>query len=70
MRITFINHASFLVQLDGFNILTDPVFSQRISPLLFIGPRRIHKPGIALGNLPPIDVILISHDYYDHLDLA
>lgn len=70
VRITFINHASFLIQSGGFNILTDPVFSQRTSPFSFIGPRRIHQPGIALEDLPPIDVILISHDHYDHLDLA
>jgi len=68
-RITFINHASFLIQSGGFNILTDPVFSKRTSPFTFIGPKRVHKPGIALENLPPIDVIIISHDHYDHLDL-
>jgi len=69
-RITFINHASFLIQASGYNILTDPVFSERTSPFSFVGPKRIHRPGIALAKLPPIDVIIISHDHYDHLDLA
>lgn len=68
-RITFINHASFLIQTGGFNILTDPVFSERTSPLSFVGPKRIHKPGIDINDLPKIDVLIISHDHYDHLDL-
>ena len=69
-RITFINHASFLIQGANLNILTDPVFSERTSPVSFAGPKRIHKPGIELENLPKIDVIIISHDHYDHLDLS
>lgn len=69
-RVTFINHATFLIQAGGFNILTDPVFSERTSPFSFVGPKRIHNPGITIENLPPIDVIIISHDHYDHLDLA
>lgn len=68
-RITFVNHATFLIQTAGYNILTDPVFSERTSPLSFIGPKRIHNPGIDIANLPKIDVIIISHDHYDHLDL-
>ncbi|WKD49801.1 MBL fold metallo-hydrolase [Microbulbifer spongiae] len=68
-RITFINHATFLIQTGEFNILTDPVFSERTSPFSFVGPKRVHRPGIAIENLPPIDVIVISHDHYDHLDL-
>ncbi|WKD50142.1 MBL fold metallo-hydrolase [Microbulbifer spongiae] len=68
-RITFINHATFLIQVGGFNILTDPVFSERTSPVSFIGPKRVHSPGIAIDSLPRVDVILISHDHYDHLDL-
>ena len=68
-RVTFVNHATFLIQTGGFNILTDPVFSERTSPLSFIGPKRIHKPGIEIDKLPKIDVIIISHDHYDHLDL-
>jgi len=70
IRVTFINHATFLIQTANLNILTDPVFSERVSPLSFAGPKRIHKPGIDIENLPEIDVVIISHDHYDHLDLA
>jgi len=69
VRITYVNHATFLIQTGGVNILTDPVFSERTSPLSFIGPKRIHNPGIEMQMLPKIDVIIISHDHYDHLDL-
>jgi L-ascorbate metabolism protein UlaG (beta-lactamase superfamily) len=69
IRITFVNHATFLIQTGGLNILTDPVFSERVSPFSFFGPQRIHDAGIPLANLPPIDIVLISHDHYDHLDL-
>lgn len=69
VRITFVNHATFLIQTKGLNILTDPVFSERVSPFSFFGPLRIHDAGIPLASLPPIDIILISHDHYDHLDL-
>ena len=68
-RVTLVNHATFLIQAQGVNILTDPVFSDRASPISFAGPKRVHKPGIALNNLPKIDVVIISHDHYDHLDL-
>lgn len=67
--VTFINHASFLIQLKDLNILTDPLFSQRASPFTFLGPKRIREPGIQLENLPKIDVVIISHNHYDHLDL-
>lgn len=67
--VTFINHATLLVNIDGVKILTDPIFSERASPFSFAGPRRVHAPGIALVDLPDIDVILISHNHYDHLDL-
>lgn len=69
MSVSFINHATLLVQVDGLNILTDPVYSTRVSPVSFAGPKRVHQPGIALEDLPPIDVILISHNHYDHLDI-
>ncbi|WP_439651680.1 MBL fold metallo-hydrolase [Microvirga puerhi] len=70
LRITLIGHASFLIQAAGLNILADPVFSERASPLPFAGPKRVNPPGIAFSDLPPIDVVLITHNHYDHLDLA
>jgi len=66
--LTWIGHATVLLQLNGKNILTDPQFSERASPLQWIGPRRVVRPGINLGELPPIDAVLISHDHYDSLD--
>ena len=68
--ITFIGHASFVVQFAGVTLLTDPVFSHRASPVSFAGPRRVRAPGIALTQLPKIDLILLSHNHYDHADLA
>jgi len=65
---TWLGHASFLVQLDGLNILTDPHLSPRASPFGFAGPERLIPPAIDQANLPPIDVVLLSHDHYDHLD--
>lgn len=67
--VTYINHATTLIQVDGLNILTDPVFSERVSPFSWWGPKRIMPPAIPLEKLPPIDVILVSHNHYDHLDL-
>ncbi len=69
LRVTFVNHATVLVQMDGLNILTDPIWSDRCSPFAWAGPRRRRPPGIRFGDLPPIDVVLISHDHYDHLDV-
>jgi L-ascorbate metabolism protein UlaG (beta-lactamase superfamily) len=69
LRVTLVNHATTLIQVAGFNILTDPIWSQRCSPLSFAGPRRVHAPGIALPDLPVIDLVLLSHNHYDHLDL-
>ncbi|MBF9233038.1 MBL fold metallo-hydrolase [Microvirga alba] len=70
LRSVLIGHASFLIQVAGLNILTDPVFSKRASPLSFAGPKRVNPPGIALDDLPPIHAVLITHNHYDHLDLA
>lgn len=70
LRVTMIGHASLLIQAAGLNILTDPVFSERTSPFSFIGPKRHNPPGVALADLPPIDLILVTHNHYDHLDLA
>jgi L-ascorbate metabolism protein UlaG (beta-lactamase superfamily) len=70
VRITFVNHSTFLIQVDGVNILTDPVWSERVSPFTFAGPQRMRPPGIALDDLPKIDLVLLSHNHYDHLDIA
>jgi L-ascorbate metabolism protein UlaG (beta-lactamase superfamily) len=67
--VTFVNHSTFLLQTSGFNILSDPVWSDRVSPIPFLGPRRHRNPGIRFDDLPPIDCILISHNHYDHLDV-
>jgi len=69
-RISYVGHASFLIQTAGFNMLLDPVWSKRASPFRLVGPRRVNDPGIAFADLPPIDVVLVSHAHYDHLDLA
>src|SRR6185503_9889819 len=67
--ITWIGHATLLVQVDGLSILTDPQWSDRAGPASFIGARRLSPPGLAFEQLPRIDVVVISHDHYDHLDL-
>ena len=68
--ITWIGHATTLLQAGGLNLLTDPVFSDRASPLPFAGPKRHHPPGVPLHALPRIDVVMVSHNHYDHLDAA
>lgn len=69
LRATIVGHASVLIQAGGLNVLTDPVWSERASPLPFLGPRRVWAPGIAFEALPPIDAVLVSHNHYDHMDL-
>jgi N-acyl-phosphatidylethanolamine-hydrolysing phospholipase D len=66
--VTWIGHATALVQASGLNVLTDPIFSSRASPVQFAGPARVQAPGILFGELPHIDVVVISHNHYDHLD--
>ncbi len=70
MRVTFINHATTLIQLDGVNVITDPIYAERCSPVSFAGPKRVRPPGIRFEDLPRIDVIVLSHNHYDHLDVA
>ena len=70
MRVSFVGHASFLIQTAGLNILLDPVWSDRVSPIRFAGPKRVNAPGIDFARLPPIDVVLVSHNHYDHLDIT
>ena len=66
--ITWVGHATMLVQADGLNVLTDPIFSERASPIQSLGPQRVQPPGLSVDQLPPIDVVLISHNHFDHLD--
>lgn len=70
LRVTMVGHATLLIQIAGLNLLTDPVWSDRASPFAFAGPRRVTAPGVRLEDLPPIDAILLSHNHYDHLDIA
>ena len=70
IAVTFVNHATVLVQTKDFTFLTDPVWSERVSPLSWAGPKRHRDPGIPLEQLPPIDFILLSHNHYDHMDVA
>ncbi|MFN7916515.1 MAG: MBL fold metallo-hydrolase [Vicinamibacterales bacterium] len=70
VTVTFIGHSTFLIQTGRHTIITDPVFVHRASPLQFIGPKRVRVPGVRLEDLPPVDIILLSHNHYDHCDLA
>jgi L-ascorbate metabolism protein UlaG (beta-lactamase superfamily) len=69
VRVTVVNHATCLVQMGGINVVTDPVWSKRVGPVSWIGPKRHKAPGVAFEALPKIDAILVSHNHYDHLDL-
>ena len=69
LRVTWLGHATALVEIDGARILTDPIWSERVSPSEWIGPRRFFAPPLPLEELPPIDAVLVSHDHYDHLDM-
>jgi L-ascorbate metabolism protein UlaG (beta-lactamase superfamily) len=70
LRATWLGHSSVLVEIDGHRILTDPVWGARASPFSFAGPRRFQPVPVALSSLPPLDAVIVSHDHYDHLDLA
>jgi len=69
LRATFVNHATVLIQTHELNILTDPIWSERASPVSWAGPRRMRPPGIRFEDLPRIDVVIVSHCHYDHMDL-
>ena len=69
MRVTWIGHATVLVQTQGLNILTDPIWSDVASPFPSLGPNRVRAPGVRFEDLPRIDLVLVSHNHYDHLDL-
>ena len=69
LRVTLVNHSTVLLQHRGLNILTDPIWSERTSPISWAGPRRRRKPGVSLENLPRLAAVLLSHNHYDHLDL-
>lgn len=67
LRATWLGHSTVLLEIDGVRVLTDPVFGDRVSPVPFLGPKRFHPVPAALSELPPLDVVLLSHDHYDHL---
>ena len=68
--VTFVGHATFLIQTPAANILTDPMWSERAGPFNLVGPRRVRQPAVRFEDLPPISVVLLSHNHYDHCDLA
>ena len=70
IRVTFVNHATVLVQMDGISVLTDPVWSERVGPVSFMGPSRQAAPGVRFDDLPKIDAVVLSHSHYDHCDVA
>jgi L-ascorbate metabolism protein UlaG (beta-lactamase superfamily) len=69
LAATFVNHSTFLLQMAGTRVLTDPIWSERASPLSWAGPRRVRRPGLAFDDLPEVPVVLVSHNHYDHMDL-
>src|SRR5262245_25069554 len=70
LRVTWLGHATTLVEIDGARVLTDPIWSERASPSTLGGPKRFFAPPLALEDLPPLDAVVVSHDHYDHLDMA
>jgi hypothetical protein len=69
IAVTFIGHSTFLLQIKGVCVLTDPIWSERCSPVTVAGPRRVRRPGQSLDALPSVDLLLVSHNHYDHMDL-
>lgn len=69
LLVTFVNHSTVLIQTAGVNILTDPIWSERASPFSFVGPKRFSQPGVDFDKLPPINIVLLSHNHYDHMDI-
>jgi L-ascorbate metabolism protein UlaG (beta-lactamase superfamily) len=69
-RITVVGHATVLIQACGLNFVTDPMWSERASPVSFLGPKRVSSPAVAFDDLPPIDAVLLTHNHYDHLDMV
>ncbi|PCI78662.1 phospholipase [Candidatus Aerophobetes bacterium] len=67
-KVSWINHCTFLVEIEGIRILTDPIWGERCSPFQSIGPKRLHEPCVQLSDIPTMDIVLISHNHYDHLD--
>src|SRR5580693_1046864 len=70
VRVTWLGHSTILLEVDGHRFLTDPMWSERVGPVDFAGPKRFFPPLLAVRDLPPVDAVLISHDHYDHLDYA
>jgi len=70
LRITWLGHSTMLVEIDGYRVLTDPMWGERASPSTIVGPKRFHRPPTPLDQLPPLDAVVISHDHYDHLDMG
>jgi len=68
-RISHVGHATYLIQTRGRSLLVDPVWAERASPVSFVGPKRVNEPGIAFDDLPKIDVVLVTHNHYDHMDV-
>jgi hypothetical protein len=69
LAVSWLGHSTALVEIDGYRVLTDPVWSDRCSPSDIVGPQRLHPPPVLLEGLPAVDAVVISHDHYDHLDI-